>query len=444
MTKALKFIAVTFVIILCVAIIGFVFAVPTLERKAGQAIMQQLREKLDAKVELRLLRISSLWPLGLRIQNLKISPHSGNYRAEVDRVFVRLYYLPPARLEVEIQKPLLEWIGEPSSATQESAVAQPSTPVSGPFPIPASVGAFLAGIGAEVTISGGVVSWRKDEDTRVRLEQVEIAVKKMKLLNESEPVTLKMTSNLNYATPWLGGDISLAAQSSDLKVSPDEVFSKNTEIKLGGMVLHVDGISKFKASTHDWNVKAAADNLERLPKPPDSWPAQNWKGKIDLSSSVHMTKTEMKAEGSMLFDRVSADLKWESPSLHMKGPFKVDTRGHFEYSNSEYTLKDMALNIDFSAAEVEYYNETTVFLRKPADVPLTLDYQGDVVNNAFDLHSLKLQLFNLKAEAQGHMPFKGFGEVHFQTSPTSLTGWKNSCRPWPTCRCRGTWKRRDP
>src|SRR4051812_2028047 len=81
--RILKVVGIILVVVICLAVIAFAFALPTLEQKAREEVITQLQEKLDAKVELKVAKLSSLWPLGLRFQDFRIIPQNGQYRVDV-------------------------------------------------------------------------------------------------------------------------------------------------------------------------------------------------------------------------------------------------------------------------------------------------------------------------------------------------------------------------
>src|SRR5262245_24075764 len=103
MASFLRTMMVLTISILCIAVIAFVFGLPTLEKRARNEIVSQLKEKLDANVELRAVRLSSIWPLGIRLQDFKISTQTGPYKVEVGRIYIRYHYLTENALEVNIE-----------------------------------------------------------------------------------------------------------------------------------------------------------------------------------------------------------------------------------------------------------------------------------------------------------------------------------------------------
>jgi hypothetical protein len=427
--RFLKAIGILLVILVCVAIIAFAFAVPTLERKAREEIVEQLRTKLDAKVELRLVKLSSIWPLGLRLQGLKILPQNGQYRVDVEQFFIRYHYLS-SLVELDFAKPNIEWIGLPSTDQKrppEKVAVLPANP-------PGVATGFVAGLGVELFVREGVVRWQKDESTQASLQKLNVDVIKKRILSEDEPIKVMIDSEMHYSTAFIGGQTTISARADDLKFKDFQISSQSLEFAIGGLLLRAQGTSNLASLVHDWKISADVEDLQKLPRPPSFLPAQNWKGKIAFDANVHSDKLGLKAQGSIKLEKVSMDLRWDSPELKASGPANLDLQAAFDWSDAQYSVKDVAFSAELTKASFQYSN----LFKKPADVPLDIDFKGSLASNSVDLQSLAFKLFNLSAQAKGTVPFKGNGKITWQTSPTSLVGWEKLILPMAQTPLQGT------
>lgn len=298
--RFLKAIGIVFIICACLSAIAFAFALPSLERRAREEVIGQLKTKLDAKVELRVVKLSSIWPLGLRFQDLKIVPQNGLYRVEVGRLFIRYHYLT-SLIDIDLEKPNIEWIGAPNSPERKTA-PEPPMQVSSALP-GGAVGGFLSTLGVEFFVREGIVRWQKDESTQISLQKLNIDITKSRILNEDEPIKAIIDSDLHYTTSLLSGQTTISARTNDMRASTSMITSQQAELAIGGLVLRANGVSNFAIPSHDWKVHADVEDLQKLPRPPDFLPAQNWKGKIALDASVHADKLDTKAEGSIKFKK---------------------------------------------------------------------------------------------------------------------------------------------
>lgn len=436
MSTWLKALGIFVVILICVAVIAFAFAVPSLEKKAREQIVEQLRTKLDAKVELKLVRLSSLWPLGLRLQDLKVLPANKQYRFEVDRMYLRYHYLFSSQIEVNIEKPRVDWFGS-APVNEKKTEAPPPAPQdeSGP---PPWVAGFISGTGVELFVREGAIHWQKDETTKLGLEKFNVDISKAKLLNENEPIRAVLDAELHYVTPMVSGQTTIAARTSDLKVNLEPlntIGSQDSELQVGGLVLKASGLSRLKEGVHDWKINANVENLQSLPRPPDFLPAQNWKGKVFFNADVHHDAIATKAQGQVKFEQVSADLRWDSPEIKAQGPAHLDVQAAFDWAGSEnYSVKDASIKADLTQASFQYSN----LFKKAAGTDLSLEFKGAVATKALDVQSLALKLFNLTLQAKGNVPLQGNGKLQWQTSQTSLAGWEKLILPMAQTPLQGT------
>jgi hypothetical protein len=432
----LKATGIFLLILFCLGIIGFAFAVPSLERKAREEIVDQLQTKLDAKVELKAVKLSSLWPLGLRFQDFKIIPQNGQYRVDIGQLYVRYHYLS-SLVEIDLEKPNIDWVGAPTQADEKQKKPSDTVVTINSNP-PGAVGAFVAGLGAEIFVREGIVRWQKDENTQVSLRKLNVDISKKRVLNLEEPIKAIVDSELHYSTPFIGGQTTISARTESLKADTTKVSAQELDIAIGGLLLRANGNSDLVAMSHDWKVRADVEDLQKLPRPPDFLPAQNWKGKIGFDASLHMDKANLAAQGTMKLEKVSMDLRWDSPELKAQGPANLDFHTTFDVSSTktglQYNVKDLGLWAELTKASFQYSN----LFKKPADVPLNIDFKGSLASNAVDIQSLAFKLFNLSAQAKGTVPFKGKGKIDFQTTPTSLVGWEKLILPMAQMPLQGT------
>lgn len=430
MSSFLKAIGIFVIILVCVAIIAFAFAVPTLERKAREEIVEQLKTRLDAKVELKRVKLSSLWPLGLRLQDLEIVPKDKPYRVDVGQMYLRYHYLFSSQIEVDIEKPQIEWAGD---VVQKPKAASPPAPVVGTSASP-WMASLIAGTGIQLYVRGGAIKWQKDKSHQLGLEKLNVDISKAQLLNENEPLRALIDSELHYTTPLLSGQTTVSARTSDLKANFEQISSQDSELQIGGLVLHAGGRSSLKEGVHDWKIKAAVDDLQRLPRPPDFLPAQNWKGRIAFNADIHHDGTATKVQGQIKLDHVSMDLRWDSPDLKAKGPANLDMQAGFALAGSTYRAQDARLKVNLTQASLRYSN----LFNKPAGTDLNLDFEGNAASDALDVKSLAVKLFNLSLQAKGRVPFQGSGKLQWQTSPTPLAGWEKLILPMAQTPLQGT------
>jgi hypothetical protein len=420
MSRIFRNLIIFIVVCLCLGVIAFVFELPTLEKKAREEIVAILSEKLNAHVELKSVKLHSIWPLGLRVQALKVTPNTPNYKLQMDLVILRYHYFPPAYVEVSLEKPFFELVGEPPKQGQAPAVTGASgggqsSPVEG----------YLSGLGFELNIKEGVVAWKKDDKNDYRVGNIQLVVEKSKLLNLNDPFKFKFSSEVHYTTPYLAGITTLKAESKDLRVSPTAASSENTQVELGGLVLRASGKSDFEKNQHNWRVLAQIDDLQKLPKPPDVIPARNWKGKVFVDTTIDKSKDETSMQGRLKFEKVSMDLNLEAPEAKAKGPASFDAEAQFRMLNGAYEIKDAHLTADLSPVEFQYKD----IFKKVKAVPLNFSFKGSWVSESLTIEQLAMQLFTLKAQASGSMGIKNPGKIDWQTEPITLGGWESLILP---------------
>lgn len=430
----LKAIGVFFIILVCVAIIAFAFAVPSLEKAAREQIIEQLESKLDAQADLKTVKLSSIWPLGLRLQELKIVPKNGQYRVDVGRLFLRYHYLN-SRLDIDLEKPNVEWSSQVGKAEAKAPAPAPAKPLASALPKGPLAG-FLANLGVEFFVREGIFRWQKDETTQIQILKLNIDATKIRILDDQEPLKILADADLHYVTPFVSGQTTVSVNTRDLTLKPDpmQISSQQTELAVGGLVLVAGGSSNFTNDLHDWKLHANVEDLQKLPRPPNFLPAQNWRGKIALDGSVHRDKQTTRAQGAVKFEKVSMDLRWDSPDLKANGPAFLDFHANFDWNNGRYNVKDLVLWAELSKASFQYSN----LFKKPADIPFNVDFKGALASDSVEIQGLKLQLFNLNAKAQGSVPFKGSGKILWQTQPTNLVGWEKLILPMAQTPLKGT------
>lgn len=414
------------VVVVCLGIIAFVFAVPTLERQARSEIVKVLREKLDAKVELKSVRIASLWPLGLTAQSLRIIPHAHAYRIEIERIAFRYFYAFNPRLEIRIEGPNLTWTGSPAGLA-----ADPTLPRANAKPF--VLAPMLGDPATEISIVDGLLVWRPSETVQFRIENFGLGARKAKLLDESEPIHVTFTSDFRYLTPFLNGKTHISSDANEVRIDRDQIITKKFDFYFGGILVHVNGVSKIKEALHDWFVEADVEDLAQLPKHSDLLPAENWRGRLRMDAAVRSHLNETTTQATVKLEHVGADAKLDSPDVGLTGPVQIDASVAFTWRPAYYEWKDLDLQLNMQDSEFRYGN----LFKKPKGVPLQLTMTGSIGSEKIDLSRFALDVLNLRAEMSGTIGKTGEGKISLHIPETDLAGWEKNLTFLPLAGIKG-------
>jgi hypothetical protein len=421
MSKYLRIGAVVLVVLFCLSIFALFFAMPSLERVAREEIIGQLQTRFNAKVELRAVNLSSVWPLGLRLDQLKILSNDSFYSVEVERIYLR-YHPLGNQAEVEVVKPLVELHGDPSrlSKVPTTGPAKPGAQVENK-----AAGGFISQLGVLFKMTDGQAIWKVNRENSVRIEHANLSAEKSKLFDAREPVKLDYTSDLIYVVPVFSGQMSLRAHTQDLRIAAEGASSEDSQLELGGLRLKLSGKSNFINDVHDWRIGASVDDLAKIPKPPDFVPAQNWQGKLKVDTNVTKTKADLKILGHYKFDQVTMDLHINSPKMKANGPAGFTSEAQFTYANGHFEIKDLTLDLDLTRSDIRYAN----IFKKDQGILLKLNLEADANPEAVMVRAMAFQLFTLKAEARGQMGATHSGKIQWKTDPVALAGWEKLLLP---------------
>lgn len=384
--------------------------------------MSHLSEQLDSKVDLKGLKLSGLWPIGVRLHGLKMISNKPLYHVEIDRILFTANPLGPV-VTVTVEKPLVR-IEKPKVKPE----VNPNTVTSAESGSPSKIPGFVSNLDVRFLLNDGVFVL-KDEEKEYRAIKTKIDVKKSRLLDLQSPVQLGVDSEIHYLAGSLEGATALHVESRDLKLGPAFVSSENLTFDVSGVILKASGRSDLNADIHNWKLTAAVSDLSKLPKPPDLIPAKDWKGKIDLEATLDRNKEQTHAQGSIKLASVSMNLGLSSESVSIKGPAALNFESQFRYqlnkAGSVYEVKNASGGFDLSGTDVQYGN----LFNKPANIPLTFLFKGDVTQELVSLEQFDIQLHTLKAQAQGNLALKGAGQINWQTSRVQLAGWEKLILP---------------
>lgn len=422
MARKLINVSLALIALICLTIVVGLFALPKLEARARQRIVDQLSQTLQAKVDLQQVKLASLWPLGLRLDHLDIVPKSGQWRATADESLVRFKYLGRWRLEVRMSHPVFQFRQSTTASAAPSETSSSSLPgfrppaISSPLSRPLDV--ILQLDQARLTIL--------TKDSTTTFNNFTLHLEKEDLFNFSLPFKLDFKTPLELKNAWMNSTLQVQVTTSDLVFNPKTgVSTQNSHIRIGGVDLRLHGYTHWGTPlVHDWTAQVKVPDLKKLPAPPSFLPAKDWAG--TLSALVHIKGSkDLKADGNLDLNQVRCVLDYKSTKVSIQGPAQIDLRGKFAWAPGNWSMKDMKWNLKLTEANVaipQYFD-------KPAGVELSSTGQGQVTPHVLELKRALLNLNNMNASLDGNASYDQASDLKWDIKVPSLAGWEKYIRP---------------
>ncbi|MCK6599071.1 MAG: hypothetical protein L6Q37_11960 [Bdellovibrionaceae bacterium] len=423
-----RFKKVFFIISLCWSTISGYFSYKyliNLESNLITKAKQIAQEKFQAQLSIKSLKLISINPLGIAIEDLVIDKKNEykiflpwteikilntinilQFKTQVLQLQIEsLNYNTDVMLNETSKEIAKNKRDEHTKETDSNAIKNtkdflPKNP-------------FVKNIALLLNLRNGNVNVSKDKSTLFKASNEKISVSIPSL---EAPINIELLSSINIPNSYFSFDIPIRL-NSELTFSNEWLSSTKTQLQ----VFALDTKNEFKFHLGkkflNFSSKAKINNLALIPFSEfKNSPIKKLEGELISSFETSGYLNELPyLKGSLEFKKLKADMTMKSPELSIQGEFSGNLKADFTYQQKLF-FNNFNWDLDLTPL---YIQKKDIF-KKPSSIVLTSQAKGRYQDGVyFDFFKLKLDSFFI--QSQGYLSFDNPSRFQFEIPKFSFS-----------------------
>lgn len=387
-------------------------------------IKNQAQKKFDIELDFTNLQISSLNPIGLKVNNLT-AKKKNLFQIETQSIEVKVLNLQ-SLLQQKTKKPeidftvtdfKIELLANNKITPPETSAANTSSPL--PFnslekALPENP--YINNLKINFSLINGLVVGKKNSeriiDLNTKLLTVAINDLKEPLKFDFDGEVKSMVDNFALSYPISIGSL--------LQYSNGWIEAKNTDFNFIGIENKLNFKLHPTSKYIDLTSEVDVPNLNKLPIGLiENFPLSKLLGSLKSKFKVtgYLEKNPL-ISGDVDLKIFSADLSLKQKDIASSGNFNLNLKTKFDFKE-KLTIHSIKWAADLSKA----YFEKTDFFKKPVGIPFVTEGSG-AFKDDFNLEKFKLHFDQIRAEAQGLLSLDKVSQFSFDIPEFDFKGFE--------------------